>query len=1073
MDLAERAAVLLEQGRYGELLGVTEAVPQAAGNHAVATLWTVRCRVEQGYIRAAVELVRDAPDRDFGVDVAGASLRLWRGYLTLFDAGDRLFDEMLAEFGDLCDELASTDGAVAAVAIDLRARAEAMRLVFSGQGPRHRARVMAQLASAADGYRAAGLPREAVAALRRAASFGMDGLEVERTRARELLDQARDEAREHGLVLAQAAAELALAEGDLLALLDGGSDRAQAAVLGEFDTLAGTFLAGGHAFGAAEVTWRVARLLLAYGLEQGLDLARTAAEGFAGADAPSAEQRVWAALNAWYTVHGDPAQSRQASAQESRLAAQLGFAMVTEMRVLDEANQAFRSGDVARARSLLAPRSRSSASMPAANRLMLVTSANAVGLHAEAQRLVEDVIADLTATGASLLLGEALTLLATMLTGTDDDRAATLLGQAVEVAHAAGSPVEEAKYRALLGWARAVRRRTQGAAPIADDAAVAEFDQAESLLTGMRSLDAGAGLVTLYQFRGQAAFLGSDWQACGTWYTKAETVARSFALLPDLAFVLCYQGLALIELARTTGPATYDAAAGRFDEARALYERVELRAFVWQLAFYRALCDIEAARSPALTAADRAERLLRASSLMEQASALIDLLRESSEQGSADRRQQVWMAFSVDKQTFYSQGFQFAWDTRSDRDAAWRWLERMKGRALLDALSDDAAVASRPSGAAGSRPADLAAARRSAVRQSEPPGFSEVRALLAAEEEKSGGRRVVVAEYLCTPERTLLFGARSDWAAPQVAPIPLDHAALRRFAGSVFRAPGGVRMLMQDLGDGGTAAWQEFSALLAPLAAWSDPDDVIYLVPHAILHDLPLHALCADGVPLIERNPVCYVPAAAVLQHALLGRGPAPQLADDPASAEAAVFGDPRGDLPHAREEAIAVAALLGTTPILGGEVTCDRVLHALATARSVHIAGHGHLSTADGFASYLELAGGAALHAADLLGRRSRAQLVVLSGCETGVSEQRPGDEVVGFIRALLLSGARSILASQWRVADASTRELLRCFHQAASDPVNSPAEALRHAVREIRGDPRYSHLYHWGGFALVGSWR
>jgi CHAT domain-containing protein len=96
-----------------------------------------------------------------------------------------------------------------------------------------------------------------------------------------------------------------------------------------------------------------------------------------------------------------------------------------------------------------------------------------------------------------------------------------------------------------------------------------------------------------------------------------------------------------------------------------------------------------------------------------------------------------------------------------------------------------------------------------------------------------------------------------------------------------------------------------------------------------------------------------------------------------------------------------------------------------------------------------------------------------VLSGCETGVSEQRPGDEVVGFIRALLLSGARSILASQWRVADASTRELLRCFHQAASDPVNSPAEALRHAVREIRGDPRYSHLYHWGGFALVGSWR
>ena len=122
---------------------------------------------------------------------------------------------------------------------------------------------------------------------------------------------------------------------------------------------------------------------------------------------------------------------------------------------------------------------------------------------------------------------------------------------------------------------------------------------------------------------------------------------------------------------------------------------------------------------------------------------------------------------------------------------------------------------------------------------------------------------------------------------------------------------------------------------------------------------------------------------------------------------------------------------------------------------------------------SGLELARTEVLRAGDLLGRPCTARLAVLSGCGTGVSELRPGDEPVGLIRALPLSGVRSILASQWRVNDASTQDLLCRFHQAAHDPAVPLAEALRRAARAVRHDPRYSHLYHWGSFALVGSWR
>jgi CHAT domain-containing protein len=276
-------------------------------------------------------------------------------------------------------------------------------------------------------------------------------------------------------------------------------------------------------------------------------------------------------------------------------------------------------------------------------------------------------------------------------------------------------------------------------------------------------------------------------------------------------------------------------------------------------------------------------------------------------------------------------------------------------------------------------------------------------------------------------------------------------------------------MMMEDLADGGLGAWHQFAGLLQPLARWAAPDDIVYLVPYGILHGLPLHTLPLGGEPLLDRNPVCYAPAAAVLRHALRGRGDAAGFT----GGSAAVFGDSRGNLAHARSEASAVARLLGVTPVLGDAVTRERVMDALKESAVLHVAGHGQLSTADGFASGLDLAGTDVLRAGDLLGRASTVRLAVLSGCDTGTSELRPGDEAVGLIRGLLLSGVRSVVASQWRVSDASTADLFSWFHQAARDPAVPLADALRRAARAVRDSPGHEHPYHWGGFALVGSWR
>ena len=854
-------------------------------------------------------------------------------------------------------------------------------------------------------------------------------------------------------------------------VLDDRPGAGKEAVLAEFGQLTEVFDEAGHMFGAAKVRWALADLFLRYGLPAGVDFALTAAGEFAAADSPVNERPVWAALNAWFTVHGDPGRCEQARENESRLAAAIGYGVVADVHGLDTANHAFRSGDIARARPLLADDARTANGLTAARRVMAATSARAVGLTDEARELLEGVVAQPSDTGASMVLGEALSVLASLSNDQDHERAVGLLDQAAAAAEQAEAVVAQAKYIAQAAWAMVQHRYAARAVPLVDDHVRARFEESERLLAAQRTLAARAELVMLYQYRGQAAIFASDWPECGDWLGKAEHLARSLDLLPHLAAILCHQGIALITMGRQTGQAVYDDAAERFDESRRLYADIGLRSVLWRVVYLRALCDLEAAHwlSPPPTPADRAERLARAADLMESASQEIDWLRRSSERGAADRRQQVWMAFSLDKQTFYERGFQLALDARGDASAAWSWLERAKGRALLDALDD-----------AG----ESEATGRAAASQSAPMVFEELRRRLAEEQDACGGRRLVIAQYLCTPSRTLLFVARSDADMPHVVTVPLDYTALRSFAATTFRAPGGVRMMQQDLADGGVAAWHRFSVLTAPLSQWSEPEDVVYLVPHGILHDLPLHTLLVDGVPLIERNPVCYVPAAAVLRHTLgtdhglasrssLSESEAVGPGPSAGHRAAAVFGDSRDDLPSARQEAIAVARLLGVEPVLGEQVERAGVLSALADASTVHIAGHGRVSAADGFDSHMVLAGTDTLRAADLLGLRCSAGLVVLSGCETGVSQQRAGEELVGFTRALLLSGVPSIVSSQWRVADASTRDLLHHFHEAARDPALPLAEALRRAVLHNRGLPGRGHLYHWGGFTLVGSWR
>jgi CHAT domain-containing protein len=76
----------------------------------------------------------------------------------------------------------------------------------------------------------------------------------------------------------------------------------------------------------------------------------------------------------------------------------------------------------------------------------------------------------------------------------------------------------------------------------------------------------------------------------------------------------------------------------------------------------------------------------------------------------------------------------------------------------------------------------------------------------------------------------------------------------------------------------------------------------------------------------------------------------------------------------------------------------------------------------------------------------------------------------VTGLAVALLQAGARTVLASLWRVSGAATLKFMDAFYQAWLRR-GDKAAALADAVAATR-DEGMTHPYYWGGFILLGEY-
>ena len=210
-----------------------------------------------------------------------------------------------------------------------------------------------------------------------------------------------------------------------------------------------------------------------------------------------------------------------------------------------------------------------------------------------------------------------------------------------------------------------------------------------------------------------------------------------------------------------------------------------------------------------------------------------------------------------------------------------------------------------------------------------------------------------------------------------------------------------------------------------------------------------------------------------------------------PGSLERALRGVPRtgraGELmrlPFSRQEAETIASLGAGKQALkatGFEANREAATSPrLADYQIVHFATHGVLNTRHPDLSGVVLSlfdeqgqrRDGFLRLQDVYNLRLGADLVVLSGCQTGLGKDLRGEGLVGLTRGFMYAGARRVVASLWQVDDESTAELMKRFYRAMLKDGRRPADALRMAQLEMSRDRRWSAPFHWAGFVLQGEW-
>ena len=197
-------------------------------------------------------------------------------------------------------------------------------------------------------------------------------------------------------------------------------------------------------------------------------------------------------------------------------------------------------------------------------------------------------------------------------------------------------------------------------------------------------------------------------------------------------------------------------------------------------------------------------------------------------------------------------------------------------------------------------------------------------------------------------------------------------------------------------------------------------------------------------LPSMRARPFTVAPSLTSFARRGMTRGPGTTSARTDTSVHVSVG----PGVPRASNEGRAIVATWGRAARLVEPSRRDALVGALAAPGVVHVAAHGTHQVESPLFSSLGLHDGP-LFAHELQPTGVRADHVVLSACEVGLTTPRPGHESLGLALSMLSLGARSVVAAVSPVPDDVAASTMTRHHELLASGLPSD-EALARAVAE-----------------------
>lgn len=272
-----------------------------------------------------------------------------------------------------------------------------------------------------------------------------------------------------------------------------------------------------------------------------------------------------------------------------------------------------------------------------------------------------------------------------------------------------------------------------------------------------------------------------------------------------------------------------------------------------------------------------------------------------------------------------------------------------------------------------------------------------------------------------------------------------------------------------------------YNSLIAPIKRYLPPNGTLVFTLDTSFQSLPMGLLHDGKDYLLKHYNIAETLGSKVRQPKLLPkkqlRALIAGLSKSSPSLKAANAHDSLTELPSVVQEVANVKEQTNSSLLLlNEEFTYKRFLEEVNTESFpiIHLTTHAQFSSVPQLTMFFSWDKPINLLEFDSLLKQKNQinedtiELLVLSACQTAKGNKRSALGIAGIAAQ---AGARSTIATLWRVDDNSTALLMKEFYKELKDG-KTKAGALRLAQLSLLSNPDYSHPYYWAGFLLIGGW-